>query len=193
MPPKVNPVCIECKCTESLLWRTNEQGQICQECFQQNETRAVNIASLVNDANGDMKSTPNKENDNKEINSTETKGGNNNSINGDEKRLRKSTRATRYKSKPSVSNSSTNGEKTVNATSNKSQIKGRSRRTLFKKIPYKTPVAQATTHSVQSVFHKVLSKGLHLMQTNTSWCYVMSVFYLTGFLFTNRRYSIACR
>lgn len=69
--------------------------------------------------------------------------------NGSEsKNLRKSTRATRFKSKSGSNNSK--------------QAKGRSRRAIFKKVPQKTPNIQNVTRTVQSVFFKVGSISIHI-------------------------------
>lgn len=61
------------------------------------------------------------------------------------KKLRKSTRTTRYKSK-----TSNNAGTTV-----KNITKGRNRRNIFKKPPIKAPVVPATTTFSDSLFHNV--------------------------------------
>ncbi|XP_013113311.2 GATA zinc finger domain-containing protein 1 [Stomoxys calcitrans] len=160
MPPKANPVCVDCKKTESLLWRTVENGQICLSCFELRENAAKDkeeenkAAALENTGTEDKTKKPTKDvKDEKRepnVNNSEDKCS----------RLRKSTRATRFKAKASTSNQSNssnggNGEKNNSGGgSSKSQTKGRNRRSLFKRVPFKTPQAQATTHCVESVFHK---------------------------------------
>uniref|UniRef100_A0A1A9VTL3 GATA zinc finger domain-containing protein 1 n=1 Tax=Glossina austeni TaxID=7395 RepID=A0A1A9VTL3_GLOAU len=150
MPPKSTPVCIVCKNVESLLWRSADQGQICQECFQSRESKDKDVLeNNIVEINEDNKIKTTKEKDNKE-----TAGENKNSA-GEEKRLRKSTRATRFKAKLNNANTNGSGEKTGSSgASTKISCKGRNRRSLFKRTPFKTPLAQATTHSVESVFHK---------------------------------------
>ncbi|XP_065367498.1 GATA zinc finger domain-containing protein 1 [Calliphora vicina] len=154
MPPKPSPTCVECKKTESLLWRSVENGQICQACFELREAKDSDMVKSV-EVSEDKKAKTNKDvkeetkNDKKETTSTlgEERGT----------RLRKSTRATRFKTKLNTSQSSTsngNGEKSTGSGSSKQQTKGRNRRSLFKRMPFKTPLAQATTHSVESIFHK---------------------------------------
>lgn len=151
MPPKSSPVCIVCKNVESLLWRSADQGQICQECFQLRESKDKDVLeNSIVEINEDNKIKTTKEKDNKE-----TAGENKNNA-GEEKRLRKSTRATRFKAKVNNANTNGSGEKTGSTgASTKISCKGRNRRSLFKRTPFKTPLAQATTHSVESVFHKV--------------------------------------
>lgn len=157
MPPKVTPTCVDCKTTESLLWRTVENGQICLTCSELREEKEAtdenkNVDSTS--AEQDKNKKPNKDvkEEKKEAATTST-------IEDKCSRLRKSTRATRFKAKLISTNSNStngNGEKSNAGGSNsKTQIKGRNRRSLFKRVPFKTPQAQATTHSVESVFHKV--------------------------------------
>lgn len=158
MPPKATPTCIECKKTESLLWRPVENGQICQACFEQREAKDTDNAKgpevvddkktkNAKDAKDDTKADSSK----KDAPTTlaEERGA----------RLRKSTRATRFKTKLSANHGNAtngNGEKsTSGGGGGKQQTKGRNRRSMFKRVPFKTPLAQATTHSVESVFHKV--------------------------------------
>ncbi|XP_023302923.2 GATA zinc finger domain-containing protein 1 [Lucilia cuprina] len=156
MPPKATPTCIECKKTESLLWRSVENGQICQACFELREAKdCENIKNQ--EVTEDKKTKGSKEKDTKEEVKTDKKEIS--SSLGEERgaRLRKSTRATRFKTKLSTNHGNTtngNGEKTTTSSSGKQQTKGRNRRSLFKRIPFKTPLAQATTHSVESIFHK---------------------------------------
>uniref|UniRef100_T1PHU0 GATA zinc finger n=1 Tax=Musca domestica TaxID=7370 RepID=T1PHU0_MUSDO len=156
MPPKVTPTCVDCKTTESLLWRTVENGQICLTCSELREEKEAtdenkNVDSIS--AEQDKNKKPNKDvkEEKKEAATTST-------IDDKCSRLRKSTRATRFKAKLISTNSNStngNGEKSNAGGSNsKTQTKGRNRRSLFKRVPFKTPQAQATTHSVESVFHK---------------------------------------
>uniref|UniRef100_A0A1A9X0P3 GATA zinc finger domain-containing protein 1 n=1 Tax=Glossina brevipalpis TaxID=37001 RepID=A0A1A9X0P3_9MUSC len=151
MPPKVNPICVVCKNVESLLWRSADLGQICQECFEIREIKDKEFSEYKSaEINGDNKIKTNKEKDNKEVVTIENK----NNI-GEEKRLRKSTRTTRFKTKLNNANTNSSSEKTSSSGgSTKILCKGRNRRSLFKRTPFKTPLAQATTHSAQSVFHK---------------------------------------
>ncbi|CAD7089721.1 unnamed protein product [Hermetia illucens] len=113
MPQKVTLKCVQCEKTESPMWRSIEGGQICHDCYEQNG----------NNLKGELE--PDNENSNG---------------NGEEKKLRKSTRSTRYKAK--------------NSAPAKPIPKGRSRRYIFKKTPFKAPVVPATTHTVESTFYK---------------------------------------
>ncbi|KAM7345819.1 GATA zinc finger domain-containing protein 1 [Cochliomyia hominivorax] len=157
MPPKATPICIECKKTESLLWRSVENGQICQTCYELRETKESNDNTKSQEGTVEEKKTKSNKDakdeakgDNKKESTTtlaEERGA----------RLRKSTRATRFKTKLIANQATTangNGEKSTGGGGGKQQTKGRNRRSLFKRVPLKTPMAQATTHSVESLFHK---------------------------------------
>lgn len=115
MPQKVTPKCIQCEKNESILWRSIENGQLCNECYEHN-----------------------RDNLKCELEPESTSGENN----GDDKKLRKSTRATRFKSKNAIA-----GAKTI--------PKGRSRRYIFKKMPFKTPTVVATIQTCDNLFYKV--------------------------------------
>lgn len=165
MPPKTTPICVDCKKTESLLWRTIDQGQICQVCFEIREAKETDIAKSV-ESNEDKKTNKtNKDKDSKDDTKQEKKDATTTLAEERGSRLRKSTRATRFKAKV-VANQNTstlnggNGEKPVSSGNSKQQTKGRNRRSLFKRVPVKTPLAQATTHTVESVFYKVSINGV---------------------------------
>ncbi|XP_011183433.1 GATA zinc finger domain-containing protein 1 [Zeugodacus cucurbitae] len=152
MPNKNGPICIECQKTESLLWRQtdNGEGEICQECYEKKETKISNdnnnCSIEVEKITEEVKGKPHKNHgEGKQFAVVE------------EKKIRKSTRTTRFKAKsctqPSIT-TSTSCYIQIASNNTKVQSKGRSRRNIFKKIPLKTPVAQATTHVVESVFYK---------------------------------------
>lgn len=113
MPLKVENKCHICEKTDSPNWKTTDTGVLCYECA---EKPIVSQCQSI-------------------------KVEESNDSNGESKNLRKSTRATRFKSK-SGSNNSKLG-------------KGRSRRAIFKKPPQKTPNIQNVSRTVQSVFYKV--------------------------------------
>ncbi|XP_053952397.1 GATA zinc finger domain-containing protein 1 [Anastrepha ludens] len=154
MPNKSEPKCIECQKTETLLWRQTEngEGEICQDCYQQKDTKCffeINASIDFDKTNEEFKNKSQKDvkdpNEGRLVTTAE------------EKKLRKSTRSTRFKAKGSnSSNNNTLPNCNVQSNTNnaKVQSKGRSRRNIFKKIPFKTPVAQATTHVVDSLFYK---------------------------------------
>nr|XP_014085956.1 GATA zinc finger domain-containing protein 1 [Bactrocera oleae] len=152
MSNKSSPICIECQKTESLLWRQSEngEGEICQECYEKKETKMSydnNVCSVeLNKITEEMKSKSHK-----------IHGECKHVAVAEEKKVRKSTRSTRFKAKSCTQpNNITSTSCYVQNVSNntKVQSKGRSRRNIFKKLPLKTPVAQATTHVVESVFYK---------------------------------------
>ncbi|XP_073847217.1 uncharacterized protein [Musca autumnalis] len=162
MPPKATPTCVDCKTTESLLWRTVENGQICLSCYElREEKETMDENKNSENPNPSLEQEKNKKANKDGKDAKEDKKDNATASTAVEdkcSRLRKSTRATRFKAKLSSTNSNStngNGEKSSAGGSNtKTQTKGRNRRSLFKRVPFKTPQAQATTHSVESVFHK---------------------------------------
>lgn len=124
MPLKVENKCHICEKTDSQFWKTTDTGVICYEC---SEKPLVSLAIKVEE--------PDSSNSN-----------------GESKNLRKSTRATRFKSKSGSNNSK--------------QAKGRSRRAIFKKAPQKTPNIQNVTRTAQSVFYKVSSHSIKSQESN---------------------------
>lgn len=159
MPPKASPICVECKKTESLLWRPIENGQLCLACSELREEEQKKASEVTNTEDKNKKMTREvKDKDPKEKSESSVVPA---AVDDKCSRLRKSTRATRFKAKPSTHNTTNGNGSEKNSSgggsSSKSQTKGRNRRSLFKRVPYKTPQAQATTHSVESVFHKVSS------------------------------------
>lgn len=117
MPQKLCPKCVQCEKLESIMWRSLENGQICNDCY---ETNRESIKSELEPSEGI---------DN----------------NGDEKKLRKSTRSTRFKSSKTAPINS----KVIPKGG------GRSRRCIFKKTPFKLPTQTATTQTCESLFYKV--------------------------------------
>ncbi|XP_067634577.1 GATA zinc finger domain-containing protein 1 [Eurosta solidaginis] len=147
------PRCVECQKTETLLWRQvgNGEGKICQACYEIKDSKYLveSNAAVGDKINEELKTKAQK--DLKDFSENKTV------IGSDEKKLRKSTRSTRFKAKASntsVSTTSTNYNAPGAPNNSKAQSKGRNRRNIFKKFPFKTPVAQATTHIVDSVFYK---------------------------------------
>lgn len=122
MSQKIIPKCIQCNLLESPMWRNIENGHICHSCYEENKSNLKNELEPENNENS-----------------------NGNGV--DEKKLRKSTRSTRYKPK----NSST---PTINS---KNILKGKSRRNIFKKNPTKSPIVTATTSLVESIFYNVMN------------------------------------
>lgn len=127
------------------MWRIVETGSICQSCYEDNKN---NLKSEL-----------------------EPEGAEGTAIsNGaEEKKLRKSTRSTRYKAKsgtavgtssnpgstPGSNGGGTSAQSGPTQTS-KTVPKGRGRRNIiFKKPPTKAPIRTATTTSVDSLFYNV--------------------------------------
>lgn len=134
------PTCVQCNTNDSLLWRSAENGQICNECH------------LLNTANKEIKSeaTVKVEHEVKEEKEdSDSKNGKNESestpAKATGKGTRKSTRSTRYK------------PKTPAPTPAKPPApRGRGRRSIFKRQPVKAPTATATVVTSDSVFYQVL-------------------------------------
>lgn len=128
MSPSIDSLkCIQCNCTESMLWKSVGDNQhLCNDCSDQNKI------------NGTTESESNRKPD-------EKKG-----------KLRKSTRSTRYNGKGSNGASNSTGATTSNPTkSNNVKPSGRGRRNLFRRQPIKAPTIPATTRNVKSMFYKV--------------------------------------
>ncbi|XP_026316189.1 GATA zinc finger domain-containing protein 1 [Hyposmocoma kahamanoa] len=131
-----NPTCVQCSTNDSLLWRNAENGQICNEChIANNVTKEVKIELTAikvekDDDRDDLEGKNDRDNE-----STPAKATG--------KGTRKSTRATRYKSK------------TPAPTPNKPPApRGRGRRSIFKRQPLKAPTATATVVTSDSIFYK---------------------------------------
>lgn len=160
MPQK--PKCIQCDTLESLMWRNVEAGNICQSCYEYNKH---NLKSELEPEGAEANASSNG---------------------AEEKKLRKSTRSTRYKAKSyttagtasnpgsaAAGNGGTSSAQSGTPLTSKTVPKGRGRRNMFKKPPTKAPIRTATTTSVDSLFHNVswelkadLSKYLTLIPTN---------------------------
>lgn len=134
MSPSIDSLkCIQCNCTESMLWKSVGDNQhLCNDCSDQSKT------------NGKTESESNRKPD-------EKKG-----------KLRKSTRSTRYNGKCSNGISNSSGATTSNSTkSNNVKPSGRGRRNLFRRQPIKAPIVPATTRNVKSLFYKVQSGSIN--------------------------------
>ncbi|XP_028163932.1 GATA zinc finger domain-containing protein 1 [Ostrinia nubilalis] len=132
------PTCVQCSTNDSLLWRSAENGQICNECHLVNtaskETKPEAAVKLEHDVkeekdDGDSKSGKN------ESESTPAKATG--------KGTRKSTRSTRYKPKTPAP-----------APAKPPAPRGRGRRSIFKRQPVKAPTATATVVTSDSVFYQ---------------------------------------
>ncbi|XP_055913264.1 GATA zinc finger domain-containing protein 1 [Eupeodes corollae] len=147
MPPKVQPKCIQCEKNDSPMWRNTDLGQLCQECYDQNSNQ-IKTEPSVGPAAAETENTSTEQQ--QPSNGNNNNGNSNNSTTSnppppppDEKKLRKSTRATRFKTKSGQA-----------GQTGKNLPKGRSRRNIFKKTPFKTPIVQASTHTVECLFYK---------------------------------------
>ncbi|XP_014366335.2 GATA zinc finger domain-containing protein 1 [Papilio machaon] len=131
------PVCVQCKTKDSLLWRNVENGQICNDCHLSNTVKKESkLDTAVAKSESDEK-TEGKDNEGKNGKSDESKPAK-----ATGKGTRKSTRATRYKSKTQAPYSKT------------SVPRGRGRRSIFKRQPVKAPTATATVVTSDSIFYK---------------------------------------
>lgn len=139
------PLCVQCNNSESIIWRNLENGEICNSCYESNKT---SLKNEIEPQNGE------------------------NSNNGDEKKIRKSTRSTRYKAK------STSVLKSI--------PKGKSRRIIFKKNPVKTPTNSqtATTTTKNNLFYNV-NPFYFLFDVGS--CF-NKMFFVTGNVLSDRRH-----
>lgn len=135
-----SPTCLQCKCTESFLWKpAGENQHLCNDCFEKN---CKNVKSESETAPAAATTSTTSRTDERKA------------------RLRKSTRSTRYSGKNgngSLNATSTNGGGAVSTVSNKASgtKSGRGRRSLFRRPPMKAPTITATTTYVKSLFYKV--------------------------------------
>ncbi|XP_068624184.1 GATA zinc finger domain-containing protein 1 [Battus philenor] len=134
------PTCVQCSTNDSLLWRSAENGQICNECHLANTVNkeakvdASNVKPEVDDK-GDDKCDIEAKNGKNDFESTPAKATG--------KGTRKSTRATRYKSKTPAP-----------VPTKPPAPRGRGRRSIFKRQPLKAPTATATVVTSDSIFYK---------------------------------------
>lgn len=141
-----SPICSQCNCTESFLWKLiGENQHICNDCFDKNSKNVKSEPSTVTTAST-LASAARAE---------ERKA-----------RLRKSTRSTRYSGKngnglPHAAASNGSGVASANTNKAAGVKSGRGRRSLFRRPPMKAPVISATTTSVKSLFYKVQLIGFN--------------------------------
>ncbi|CAG4994935.1 unnamed protein product [Parnassius apollo] len=134
------PTCVQCGTNDSLLWRSAENGEICNECHlanNANKEAKLDISSVKSETDDkkDDKEDVETKNGKNEIESTPAKATG--------KGTRKSTRATRYKPKTPAP-----------APSKPPAPRGRGRRSIFKRQPLKAPTATATVVTSDSIFYK---------------------------------------
>lgn len=140
MPQKTLPKCIQCENGYSPMWRNIDNGQICQTCYELDKSNTIKseaeaLEQIENSNNGSGACQ-------------------------DEKKLRKSTRTTRYKARANANAISAAAATSVSGvgTVSKPLPKGRNRRNIFKKNPVKSPVVTASTTVVESLFYNVSLK-----------------------------------
>lgn len=135
------PTCVQCNTNDSLLWRSAETGQICNDCH------------LTNTANKEVKpeaSAIKTEGEDKKEEKEDLEGKNGKAegettpAKATGKGTRKSTRSTRYKAKTPAP-----------APSKPAAPRGRGRRSIFKRQPLKAPTATATVVTSESIFFRV--------------------------------------
>lgn len=133
------PTCVQCSTDDSLLWRTAENGQICNECH------LSNTASKEAKSETSVKPDPDDKKDDKD--DTDSKNGRSEGettpAKATGKGTRKSTRSTRYKAKTPAP-----------AQPKNPAPRGRGRRSIFKRQPLKAPTATPTVVTSESIFYK---------------------------------------
>lgn len=133
------PTCVQCSSDDSLLWRSAENGQICNECH------LANTASKEAKApDTSVRSEQEDKRDDKDDDSKNGKSeGESTPAKATGKGTRKSTRSTRYKTKtPAL------------AASKAPAQRGRGRRSLLKRAPLRAPTATATVVTSDSLFYR---------------------------------------
>ncbi|PZC71669.1 GATA zinc finger domain-containing protein 1 [Helicoverpa armigera] len=132
------PTCVQCSSNDSLLWRSAENGQICNECH------LSNAASKEAKSDANVKPEPDDKKDDKD--DTDSKNGRSEGettpAKATGKGTRKSTRSTRYKAKTPAP-----------APAKAPGTRGRGRRSIFKRQPLKAPTATATVVTSDSIFY----------------------------------------
>lgn len=146
------PTCVQCNTNDSFLWRSAENGQICNECHLANTVnKEINSEATAvkteNDDKKDEKEDPENKNGKSEGETTPAKATG--------KGTRKSTRSTRYKAKTPAP-----------APSKPTAPRGRGRRSIFKRQPLKAPTATATVVTSDYLFFKVLMKFIKIIIIN---------------------------
>ncbi|CAB3226381.1 unnamed protein product [Arctia plantaginis] len=133
------PTCVQCSSDDSLLWRSAENGQICNECH------LANTASKeAKGTDTSLKSEQEDKRDDKDDDSKNGKSeGESTPAKATGKGTRKSTRSTRYKTKTPAPASAKNAAP-----------RGRGRRSMFKRQPLRAPTATATVVTSESIFYK---------------------------------------
>ncbi|XP_013186355.1 GATA zinc finger domain-containing protein 1 [Amyelois transitella] len=126
------PVCVKCSTNDSLLWRSAENGQICNDCHLANAAKDNRFEIEIKVESEEIKETDSK---NGKDDSTPAKATG--------KGTRKSTRSTRYKPKTPAP-----------APPKPPALRGRGRRSLFKRPPVKAPISTPTVVTSDSVFYK---------------------------------------
>ncbi|XP_022837408.1 GATA zinc finger domain-containing protein 1 [Spodoptera litura] len=134
------PTCVQCSSNDSLLWRSAENGQICNECHLSNtaskEGKPESNIIPDPDEKKDDRDDADSKNGKSEGESTPAKATG--------KGTRKSTRSTRYKAKTPAPTPSSKGP----------AARGRGRRSIFKRQPLKAPTATPTVVTSDSIFYK---------------------------------------
>ncbi|KAJ8708198.1 hypothetical protein PYW07_010323 [Mythimna separata] len=133
------PICVQCSTNDSLLWRSAENGQICNECH------LSNTASKEAKSDASIKPEPDdKREDKDDVDSKNGRSeGETTPAKATGKGTRKSTRSTRYKAKTPAP-----------APPKGPAARGRGRRSIFKRQPLKAPTATATVVTSDSIFYK---------------------------------------
>lgn len=144
------PVCVQCNTNDSLLWRSAENGQICNDCYLANiaskETKPdVSAIKVESDDKKDEKDDVEGKNGKSEGETTPAKATG--------KGTRKSTRSTRYKPKTPAA-----------PLVKPAAPRGRGRRSIFKRQPLKAPTATATVVTSDSIFFKVILNHISFLE-----------------------------
>lgn len=138
MPLGVKPVCTSCKGTTSCMWRKNEKDEIiCNSCYvKQFSDNRENLDEEMREG------SPVPASSGAETNNTARPVASNNGSNSSSSLVRKSSRI-----RPSGRGRSSHSSKSLT-------MKGKSRRSIFKKNPIKSPNSVSTVLTSDYVFHE---------------------------------------
>ncbi|XP_072946467.1 GATA zinc finger domain-containing protein 1 [Epargyreus clarus] len=125
------PTCVQCETNDTLLWRSAENGQICNDCHLSNTARE--IKSEPCGSNEDDRRDEDDDRMDGETTPAKVTG----------RGIRKSTRSTRYKAKTPAP-----------MPPKPPAPRGRGRRSIFKRQPLKAPTATATVVTSESIFFR---------------------------------------
>lgn len=135
------PVCVTCNTANSLLWRVSGGGHLCHECYLiENGSDLAKTAIPESEAAEaeEVKTEPEPAPTSTPAPSSSTKSA-----------KKTGNRWTRSRSSAALNSSASGSQKTPHS------MRGRGRRTIFKKTPFKAPSSTVTIVTSDSVYYNV--------------------------------------